>query len=294
MTTGPLPDRAYRPSLQRRLHLAFSGFTVVVTAALGALAIAFVSAVEDEFFAVALQAEVERQRAHQATQGGFIAPALPWVRLYAKGVGPPADLAPQHARHPERQEFEGAQGRHYHLRRVGGDGTLLVAEVSGQLVVRRMRSELLSWLLAAAGGLTLLSLLLGAWLARRVSLPLTTLAGRVARSEPGALPADLAQGLAQGLAHDEVGELACHLDRLHARTRELIAREQAFTADASHELRTPLAGLGVAADRLQAQTSSAQLPLVRSVEAAVWQLQQTVGLMLELAREAAPAAPAEP
>ena len=34
-------------------------------------------------------------------------------------------------------------GRHYHLRRVGADGTLLVAEVSGQLVVRPMRNELL-------------------------------------------------------------------------------------------------------------------------------------------------------
>ncbi|MBX3637272.1 MAG: HAMP domain-containing histidine kinase [Rubrivivax sp.] len=286
MTSRPVPNGAYRPRLQRRLLLAFCGFTLVVATVLGALAIVFVYVVEDEFFGAALQAEVDRQQAHRATQGDFTVPALPYVRLYPRGLGLPPDLAAQHAGHPQRQEFEGAEGRHYHLRRVGEDGTLLVAEVSAQLVVRPMRSELLNWLLAAAGVLTLLALLLGGWLSRLISAPLTTLATRVARSAPDALPEELARGLVR----DEVGELARHLDVLHARTRALIAREQSFTADASHELRTPLAVLGVAAERLQAQATAEQQPLVRSIQAAAWQLGQTVDLMLALAREA-PAGP---
>lgn len=285
------PDGSpYRPRLQRRLLLAFSGFTLVVAATLGALAIVFVYVVEDAFFVAALQSEVERQQAHHAAKGDFAVPALPYMRLYPRGLDLPADLAPQHAAQPWRQEFEGTDGRHYHLRRVGADGTLLVAEVSGQLVVRPMRNELLRWLLAAAGGLTLLALLLGGWLARWISRPLATLAGRVARSAPAALPEDLARGL----MHDEVGALARHLDHLHARTRELIAREQAFTADVSHELRTPLAVLGVAADRLQATATDEQKALLRSIQSSAWQLQQTIDLTLALARNEAAGAAAEP
>ena len=260
----------------------FVGFTLVVVAMLGALAIIFVYAVEDEFFGTLLQAEVDRQQAHKATHGAFTTPVLPMMQLHPQGLGLPADIASQVTLHPARDEFEGTDGRHYHLRRMDADGTLLVAEVSGQLVVRRMRQELLTWLLAAAGTLTLLAMLVGAWLAHRISTPVTTLAARVAGIAPDALPQDLSLGL----DHDEVGQLARRLDLLHDRTRAFIAREQAFTADVSHELRTPLAVLGVAADRLQQLAPAEVQPVVRSIQAAVWQLGRTVESMLALAREA--------
>ncbi|WP_425259386.1 sensor histidine kinase [Rubrivivax sp. RP6-9] len=286
MTPDAAPGSTYRPRLRRRLMQAFVGCTLLVVAVLSALAIVFVYAVEDEFFGTVLQAEVDRQQAHQAAHGSFTAPVLPMVRLHPQGLGLPADIAGQVLRHPGRDEFEGTDGRHYHLRRIGPDGTLLVAEVSGQLVVRRMREELLAWLLAAAAGLTLLAVLVGAWLARRISSPVTALAARVAGIAPDALPQDLSHGL----DHDEVGQLARRLDLLHARTRAFIAREQAFTADVSHELRTPLAVLGVAADRLQQLAPAEAQPVVRSIQAAVWQLGRTVEAMLALAREAPPAA----
>ena len=260
---------------------AFAGFTLVVVLLMGVLAIAFVYAVEDEFFSASLQTEVDRQQRHKAAHGVFTTPALPWMQLYPPGSALPTDIAAQVASHPGRAEFEGSNGRHYHLRRVDAEGTRLVAEVSQQLVVRRMRQELLYWMLGAAGGLALLGMAMGAWLSRRISAPLTTLAARVAQIAPNALP----HGLAQGLVHDEVGHLARHLDLLHDRTREFIGREQAFTADVSHELRTPLAVLGVAADRLQQQAGVEQQPLARSIQVAVWQLGLTIDTMLALARE---------
>ena len=85
--------------------------------------------------------------------------------------------------------------------------------------------------------------------------------------------------------HDEVGELARHLDALHQRTRDFIAREQAFTADASHELRTPLAVLDLALEHMRQQAPRAQQTALASMQAALWQLQQTVELLLALARE---------
>lgn len=269
-----------------------AGYALLVGALFGGLAMAFVYAVEDQFFVTALRAEAERQRLHRDRHGAWTAPALPFVSVHAQGQGLPADLARQRAAKPRENELEGDGGRHFHLLQLDADGTLLVAEVSQQLVVRPLRQTLLAWLLASGFGAVALALLLAAGLARRTSAPLARLAQAVAGSRPDALPSSLAS-LEQGLVHDEVGELARHLDALHQRTREFIAREQAFTADASHELRTPLAVLGVAIERLRQQAPMAQQTVLASMQAALWQLQQTVELLLALAREAPVPARAE-
>ena len=268
--------------MQRRLMGVLAGYAVLVGALFGGLAMLFVYAVEDQFFVTTLQAEAERQRLHRSTHGAWAVPALPFISLYAQGQGLPADLARQRAAQPRQNELEGDGGRHFHLLRLDADGSLLVAEVSQQLVVRPMRQTLLAWLLASGFAAVALALLLAAGLARRTSAPLARLAKAVAGSRPNALPGSLAQGL----LHDEVGELARHLDVLHQRTRDFIAREQAFTADASHELRTPLAVLGLAIERLRQQAPLAQQTVLASMQAALWQLQQTVELLLALAREA--------
>jgi signal transduction histidine kinase len=266
-----------------------AGYTLLVGALFGGLAMVFVYGVEDQFFVTTLRAEAERQRLHRSTHGGWTAPALPFVSLYAQGQRLPADLARQRAAQPGRNELEGDGGRHFHLLPLDADGSLLVAEVSQQLVVRPLRQTLLAWLLASGLAAVALALLLAALLARRTSAPLARLAQAVAGSRPDALPGSLAQGL----AHDEVGELARHLDALHQRTGDFIAREQAFTADASHELRTPLTVLGVAIERLRQQAAPAQQTVLASMQAALWQLQQTVELLLALAREAPHQTPAE-
>lgn len=257
--------------------LAVTGFTLAVVTLLGAMSIVFVYVVEDEFFEAILLTESERQQAHHRAHGSYTEPALAFVKVYSPGDALPADLDSQHPRKQQRREYEGAHGRHYHLHQLDAHGTLLVAEVSGQLIVRALRPELLQWLVAASGVLTLLALLLGWRLSRRIGEPLEKLALRVAASRPDALP----ENLAHGLEHDEVGELARHLDELHRRTRAFIAREQEFTADVSHELRTPLAVLALACERMDRPV----------MQAAIWQLQQTVELMLALARETTPNGP---
>jgi signal transduction histidine kinase len=278
--------------MQRRLMGVLAGYAVLVGALFGGLAMLFVYAVEDQFFLTTLRAEADRQRLHRSTHGAWTAPALPFVSLYRQGQGLPADLVRQHAAQPGQSELEGDSGRHFHLLRLDADGSLLVAEVSQQLVVRPLRQTLLTWLLASGFAAVALALLLAAGLARRTSAPLARLAQAVAGSRPDALPASLAS-LEQGSVRDEVGELAHHLDALHQRTRDFIAREQAFTADASHELRTPLAVLGLVIERLRQQAPPAQQPVMASMQAAVWQLQQTVELLLALAREAPVQAPGE-
>ena len=128
-----------------------------------------------------------------------------------------------------------------------------------------------------------------AWaLARRISAPLETLAGRVAAASPGQHPVSVAQGL----GNDEVGAVARAFDALLARTHDFIAREQAFTRDASHELRTPLAVLLLGIERLQADAAmapAAQTTLAALHASTLW-MQQTVSTLLALSREGESAA----
>ena len=284
MSTPP----PYRPRLRRRLTMAFGGYALAVSALFGLFAMLFVYAVEDEFFAGALRQEMRRQQAYHATHGSWTTPAQDFIRVYAAGTVLPDDLARGLAARPHAREVSGEAGRHYHLQPIDTTGTLLVAEVGSQLVVRPMRQRLLLWLGLCGGAVTLLALALGAWLAWRSSAPLARLAARVAQSRPEQLPLDLAEPQQARSSEDEVGRLARHLAELNGRTRDLIAREQAFTRDASHELRTPLAVLGMACEDLQRSASPAQQATLATMDAAIWQLGQTVDLLLALARDDGP------
>jgi signal transduction histidine kinase len=273
---------AYRPRLQQRMMLAFASYTVLVSAVFGLFAMAFVYTVEDQFFDSALRQEAQRQAlARAAGSDGQLKPVQDFIRLYRPGQALPDDLSEARRREPRSRELAGLEGRHYHLLSLDDDGSLLVAEVSGHLVVRPMRQKLLWWLGLWGGGLALLALGLAWWMARRTSAPLARLAIAVAQSRPEQLPTDLAQRYGQ----DEVGQLARYLDSMNRRVAAFIEREQAFTRDASHELRTPLAVLSLSCERLRTRPGTATLPEVANLRAAIWQLQQTVELLLALARQ---------
>ena len=279
--------------------VSFTLFTLGVSALLGLFAMAFVYSVEDRFIVATLsRAATEMQRQHEAT-GLWPTPPQAFMQRHDAAASLPDDLRGAWQAEPRRGEFPGAQGRHYHLHWLGRpQGTppdppvpdarhpLLVAEVSGLLVVRPARGELLVWWAAGSGGLTLAALGLAAWRARRISAPLVRLADAVARSRPGD-KLDRSGSSALDDRDDEVGLLARHLHALTARTQSFIEREQVFTRDVSHELRTPLAVLGMASERLQGRHDlpadvAAELRQMRQV---LLDLEQTVNTLLALARE---------
>ncbi len=294
----PLPGP--RRGLHRQLMLSFTLFTLGVSALLGVFAVAFVYSVEDRLIVATLsRAAAEMELRHRAS-GLWPAPPQAFMQRHDSAASLPADLCTAWQAEPHRSEFPGTQGRHYHLywlnRSRGAPPDppvpdaghpLLVAEVSGLLVVRPFRRELLAWWAAGSGGLTLAALGLAAWRARRISAPLVRLADAIAHSRPGDGPARSAP-FALDDRDDEVGLLARHLDALTARTRSFIDRERTFTRDVSHELRTPLAVLGMASERLLGRDDlpadvAAQL---RQMRQTLWDLEQIVGTLLALAREA--------
>lgn len=300
----PLPRP--RQGLRRQLTLSFTLFTLGVSAVLGLFALVLMYSVEDRFIVATLsRAASEMQLRHRAS-GVWPMPPHDFVQRHDTAASLPADLRLAWQAEPHRSEFPGTEGRHYHVHWLGRpDGAppdppvpdarhpLLVAEVSGLLVVRPVRHELMVWWAAGSGGLTLAALGLAVWRARRISAPLVSLADAVARSQPGDRAAR-STPYALGHRDDEVGLLARHLDALTARTQSFIEREQVFTRDVSHELRTPLAVLGMASERLLGRQDlpadvTAELEHMRQV---LWDLEQTVNTLLALAREVhAPARP---
>ena len=101
-------------------------------------------------------------------------------------------------------------------------------------------------LVLAVAGFSVLALLLGFWLSRRVMEPVTELAARVKAMERSGK----AEPLAPHFANDEVGALAAAFDDYARKLTALVERDREFNADVSHELRTPLAVIATTTELL--------------------------------------------
>ncbi|WP_447940589.1 sensor histidine kinase [Pseudoxanthomonas mexicana] len=283
MSASLVPHRR----LRNRMMLVFAAFTLVLAALFGLYTLLFVYTVEDQLFDTLLEREAATQRDHYATHGRWSPPRNGFMSVVERRDDLPDGIGRVLREEPARREFAGANGRHYHLLALDPPAPAtrawLVAEVSGLLAVRPMRGEMLH-LLAWTGAIAVvLALLLGGWLARRTTAPLSRLADAVGEATPERLPPHFAADFPD----DEVGLLARRLDDLIARVRAFIDREREFTRDASHELRTPLTVIRAASERLSADTtlSADARASVEHIGQSASHLEQTVALLLALARE---------
>lgn len=266
-------------TLRRRIVVAMVGFGAAVCLVYSALSFLFVYAVEDAFFETLLANEAEYV-ARELAAGRDGRPRLPFVQLYDGWAGVPAEVRGLKIR--ERGEVAGADGRHYHVRRVplAGREAWLVAEVSPLLVVRPMRGRLLTILLPATALVLLGASLVAALVARRSVRQLTALVEAVERG--GAFP----DSLRTTVNDHEVRVLAEALESALDRVHSMLAREKAFAGDVSHELRTPLAVIRGAAELLDRRdldpTARAQVGRIRE---AARSSEEIIDLLLALARE---------
>ncbi len=279
-----------RRRLRNRLMLAFAGFAILVAAVFGLYVAVFSYAVEDQFFNTMLQREAAAQLRHHASTGDWAQPREPFVAVVEDASALPDDIAATLRAEPKRKEFPGYGNRHYHVRALvperSSSRAWLVAEVSQQLVVRPMRGLLLQVLAWSGLAMIVLALLLGFWLARRTTAPLSRLAALVDDTHPARFPA----AFADHFPNDETGLLAGALEQLIDRIHTFTDREREFTRDASHELRTPLAVIRGACEQLAAEPglSDAGRQQLEHARQSAHQLEQTVATLLSLSRELQP------
>lgn len=229
-----------------RWRLAWS-FTLLSTFAVLIQAVAlFVSTDEQEEDMIneVVNATLDN-RIKQAGSPGA-APDVPSSSLHLKfhrvaRDQPPPDLPAYFATLPagNHEWFVGDTEYHVGIRDEGGERLYLLYDASPH----ELRLEQLRWNLIL--GLTILSiasLSLGYWLAGRMLYQLEKITQRLQRDDETALHEP-------GLDR-EVALLADALDQYRQRNRELLAREQEFTANVSHELRTPLTRIRTSAELL--------------------------------------------
>lgn len=278
------------PTLRGRITRAFGLFTLLGTVVFSTLTLLLLYSVEDHVFESQVQEEAAWLTNSRQRDGRWPAPRLPHMQLATSLAELPTDLVEQLRAEPQRHEFRGEAGRHYHVRAVsqsaaGVPDGWLVAEVSRQLAVRPLRRELIAkWMFVVVG------ILLGAaWLARAVARRIATPLQQLATAVEGA-NASGGAALAVPLPPDADRELrvvARALEMWSQRVLRHVARERAFTRDVSHELRTPLSVLRSSVERGSAQPGvphETQLALGVATRA-TQDLQRTIDTLLMLARE---------
>lgn len=276
---------ATRRGLQRQIMLVFAGFTLAVTLLFALYAVAFVYTVEDHFLMSQLDEESAFLKRERLRTGAWPTPRSASMRIHTSIATMPDAVRTGIEADPRRRKFSGQDGRSFRLLPVsdGRAQVWLLYEVSERSVVRPIRAQIFFFLGWSSFVALVVSLVLGAWLAQRISAPLSRLAHAVEDMQPNDLP----DRLAAGANNDEVGVLARGLEQLIRRIRAFIAREQDFTRDASHELRTPLAVIRMAGERLAVEPglSDEGRTHLENVLQSASQLEQTVVTLLALARE---------
>ncbi|KAB7771175.1 HAMP domain-containing sensor histidine kinase [Xanthomonas sp. LMG 12461] len=183
-----------------------------------------------------------------------------------------------------------------HEDRPGGEMVLVDQTESGRLYLVFLRApaqRLAFWFGVVPTLLTLIAVLVVAWLTWRVSRrllsPMNWLARRVSRWDPRhPAAAELAPENLPTDVQGEARQLAAALHALALRVTDHVARERNFTRDASHELRTPLTVIRVATDIAMTEQ---ELPprLHRSlqrIQRAGRDMEAVIDAFLILAREA--------
>lgn len=187
----------------------------------------------------------------------------------------------------------------YDLRISGVRHRLLVEDrPAGRLVISMsfaLVDRVATWTLLIAVLLASIAIAAVSWLsyrlARKMVLPITHMAGEVARWDPRAPdleaidPAQLS-----GDVGTEVKLLGGALRGLAERTQAFVRRERDFTREASHELRTPLAVVRVAADMLRGDpgTPARMDRSLARIQLAAREMEGVIDAFLILAREEVP------
>ncbi len=271
-------------SLSRRIVAQFCIFTLVMSAIYGLLAFLLLYNLEDGF--------IERDVAQEAaflTAGYQKNNQWPDVRsshfsLHFSKDSLPQDMRMQSIEEPQRKEFYGEQGRHYHLYPFPQfEQTYLLAEVSEKLLVRPVRGGVLKLLLISGLALTFIAFVIAWLLGRKTAKPLKALADLV----DGVAPEHIPDTFADKFPNNEIGVLARTLENSMQQISKALERERCFTRDVSHELRTPVAVIKNAVEVYQAKyaASSEEAALINRIEQASIQMEQTVSTLLHLARE---------
>ncbi len=195
-----------------------------------------------------------------------------------------SDSAPEHLPPPARggtNNLVRQRGVFRELITYTPPGEAIVAglDATGELAELRR----LGWLLlGAGGGVLLLGLAGGWWMATRAIRPIADISATASKISAG----DLSQRIPAADAENELGQLAGVLNSTFSRLEAAFIRQQQFTSDAAHELRTPVSViLTQAQSTLSRDRSPAEYrETLEACQRAAQRMRRLTESLLELAR----------
>lgn len=271
-------------SLSRRIVWLFCLFTLLLSGVFSLISFTLMYTIEDRFIEKDIEREAQFLASEYANSGQWPSSVSHNYQLHFSKNTFPEDIRETAIAEPQRKEFFGREGRHYHLYRYPDhQSVFLIAEVSEDLMVRHIRDRVIKFLVVSTLIIATIACLLAWLLGTRTTRPLKKLAALVSRVAPESIP----QNFSQQFPNNEVGVLANTLEHTLQRLEHALVREQSFTRDASHELRTPLAVIKNAVElaRTQPQSTPENQSLYNQIFNAADQMQTTVNTLLMLARE---------
>ncbi|AAZ24396.1 sensor histidine kinase [Colwellia psychrerythraea] len=270
-------------SLSRKIVSQFCLFTLLISAVWGGFCFILMYNIEDEFIEREVRQEAQFLQQRYDQDKSWSAPRVSHMTLYFSKSTLPDDIKQRYIAEPNRKEFSGEDGRHYHLLALPkSEDVYLVAEVSEMLLVRPFTKGILKLMLIAGLILVLLAFVIAWQIGRKTAMPLKQLADLV----NGVAPEQIPDKFAQQFPNNEIGILAQTLETAMTRINQSLVREKCFTRDVSHELRTPVSIIKNAVEVYRNQHSTdVSNPVIDRISQASTQMEQTVTTLLTLARE---------
>ncbi|VCU69805.1 Sensor protein PfeS [Pigmentiphaga humi] len=267
---------ALRQPFQRRIVIAFTLMTLVVSGLFSLGIVGIVQLVEAELISREMQSElrgVVEQLPHL--------PDLDHDVSFYASVPPGPPIPPQFDRKAGFSEVLSGSGAYYVYARHESSGARYVLVQEQHEFEAREQAlfdiVLAGFLLSVAG-----AWLLGWIVARRIMAPVAQLAADVAHGDQ--LRPD-APVLAPRYADDEIGRLAAAFDDSFGQLRQLLERERLFTSDVSHELRTPLMIIASSCELLETRPlDQRERQQVDRIHRAAQDMRDLVQTFLELTR----------
>lgn len=268
-----------RHPLVRRIVIAFTLMTLVVSGVFSLGIVAIVHFVEEQLVSREMRDDLDSILQVDLARG--LPPRLDAkTRLYSShipGYGLPAQLVGVEEGFSEWVTADRAA--YVFIRDIGTQRYVLVQQ---QAEFEARENALFAVVFAGFLLSVLFAWLLGWMMARRIMAPITRLAGQVRHRDQ--LLA-LAPALAPDYPQDEVGNLAAAFDLTLGQLRRSLERERLFTSDVSHELRTPLMIIASSAELLEAAPlSEREQRQVARIKRATEEMRALVETFLLLAR----------
>ncbi|MFS1524505.1 sensor histidine kinase [Microbulbifer sp. 2304DJ12-6] len=265
--------------IRTRIVVYFVAIAVFVSVLFSLLGLLYSYYVEDEMFHQVLTEESVRVQ-QQIMRGEQPKPQVAYVQFYADRNDLPEEVLRVLIDEPDRVEFSGTDGKHYHLMHI--EQGYILAEVSDYLIVRRIKIGMLYTQSIFSLMIAILTALIAWLMAKQLIRPIDQLNTVLLNVQGRQLPI----GFSSQFSNDEIGRFAKELDKVMSRVQNFIKREQDFTRDVSHELKTPITiSQGAVSLLKDTALNEEQMQLATRLEDAQKQMQQCIEGLLSLARE---------